>query len=87
MKLENKDIQEKSVEIVLGDLSLHYKRIAVFASYDMEGIINDAVISYLQALQTVVDGIVFITDNFILPTEIDKIKYLVVYAQCSRHKA
>ena len=84
-RFENKDTQGKSVEIVLGDLSLYYKRIAVFASYDPEGKINDAVISYLQALQSVVDGIVFVTDNFILPTEIDKIKNLVVYAQCSRH--
>ena len=82
LKSEN---SKNSTEIVFGNLSLHYKKIAIFASLDSKGIINDAVISYLQALRTVVDGIVFVTDNAVLPAEIAKIEKLVIYAQCGKH--
>ncbi|MDO4184680.1 MAG: rhamnan synthesis F family protein, partial [Rhodospirillales bacterium] len=48
--------------------------------------IADYVIYYLQGLKKVVDGIIFVTDNPILPLELEKIKDLVIYAQCERHE-
>ena len=63
-----------------------YKRLAIFASFNKDGLIADYVIYYLQGLKKVVDGIIFVTDNPILPSELDKIKNLVIYAQCERHE-
>ena len=39
------------------------KRLAVFASYDKNGIVHDAVVAYLKKLRAVADVIVFIADN------------------------
>ena len=63
-----------------------YKRLAIFASFNKDGLIADYVIYYLQGLKKVVDGIIFVTDNPILPLELEKIKDLVIYAQCERHE-
>lgn len=63
-----------------------YKKLAIFASFNKKGIIEDYVVYYLQGLKKVVDGIIFVTDNPILPSEIEKIKDLVIYAQCERHE-
>lgn len=62
-----------------------HKRIAVFASYSSDGTIADYVVYYLKELKKVCDSIVFIADNPIFPTEIEKIKDIVIYAQFERH--
>lgn len=60
-------------------------RIAVFASYDSKGCIAPYVVYYLKGLKTVADQIVFIADNDVKTSELDKIKDLVVYSQCKHH--
>lgn len=62
-----------------------FNRLAVFASFNKDGLILDYVVYYLTELKKVVDGIIFVTDNPILPSELDKIKDIVIYAQCQRH--
>jgi len=71
---------------VSNNVKKRYKRLAVFASFFADGTIPSYVIYYLKELKKVCDGIVFVTDNPIFTTEIDKIKDLVIYAQCERHK-
>ncbi len=63
-----------------------YKKLAIFASFNKDGLIADYVVYYLQGLKKVVDGIIFVMDNPVLPSEIEKIKDLVIYVQCSRHE-
>ena len=63
-----------------------YKKLAIFASFNKDGLILDYVIYYLKELKKVVDGIIFVTDNPIMSSEIEKIKDLVIYANCTRHE-
>jgi len=39
------------------------KRLAVFASYDRNGIVHDFVVNYLKKLRAVADTVVFVADN------------------------
>lgn len=39
-------------------------RIAVFASYDKDGIVHDYILGYLRYLKEVADKIIFIADNY-----------------------
>ena len=61
------------------------KSVAVFASFNTNGVIKDYVIYYLKELRKYVDCIIFVTDNPILEAELDKINDLVSIAKCSRH--
>ena len=61
------------------------KRIAIFASYNRNGIILPYVVYFLRGLKAVADKIVFIADNEICAGEEDKIKDLVVYSRCEHH--
>ena len=61
------------------------KRVAIFASYDRNGVIASYVTYYLQGLKTVADKIIFIADNDVNPEEADKIKGIVVHSQCTPH--
>ncbi|MBP5534336.1 MAG: hypothetical protein J6Y03_02375 [Alphaproteobacteria bacterium] len=61
-------------------------RVAIFASFSDNGKIADYVVYYLTELKRVCDNIIFIADNPIIPTEVEKIKDLVIYAQFKRHK-
>ncbi len=61
-------------------------RIAIFACFAADCKIHDYVIYYLRELKKVCDGIIFIADNPLLPGEIEKLKDLVIYAQCERHE-
>ncbi|MBQ8785057.1 MAG: glycosyltransferase [Alphaproteobacteria bacterium] len=70
----------------LFDNNKSFKRLAVFASFNKDGLILDYVVYYLKELKKVVDGIIFVTDNPILPTELEKIKDFIVYAECQRHE-
>ena len=69
-------------------VTLHreYKRLAIFASFSEDGRIHDDVIYYLTELKKVTDGIIFVADNPVFPSELEKLKHLVVYARCARHQ-
>ena len=78
---------ENSVNLKLsvGKLSFENGRVAVFASFNSKGIVDDYVVYYLRELRKVVDGIVFICDNPVFPEEIKKIEPYVFYIECERH--
>lgn len=61
------------------------KKLAIFASYNEKCVIEDYIVYYLKGLCQVVDGIVFVMDNPVLPGEIDKIQKYVIYVQCECH--
>ena len=61
------------------------KNLAIFASFNKKGIISDYVVYYLKELKKYVDGIIFVADNPVLESELEKIKDLVLIAQCKRH--
>lgn len=61
-------------------------RIAIFASFSQDGMIHDYVIYYLKELKKVCDVIIFVADNPIIPSEIEKIKDIVYLAQFERHE-
>lgn len=60
-------------------------RIAIFASYDKNGIIHDYVIEYLKYLKEIADKIIFIADNYADEQEQNKLKWLVDYVKFSTH--
>lgn len=60
-------------------------RIAVFASYDKDGIVHDYILGYLRYLKEVADKIIFIADNYADKQEQNKLKELVDYAEFSPH--
>lgn len=60
-------------------------RIAIFASYDKNGIIHDYVIEYLKYLKEIADKIIFIADNYADEQEQNKLKGLVDYVKFSTH--
>lgn len=62
------------------------RRMAIFASFSQNASIDDHVIFYLNELKKCVDGIVFVSDNPLLPDQLDKIKNIVIHAQCKRHE-
>lgn len=78
----------KSITKSFIDLSkaYNYKRLAIFASFNKNGLIPEYVIYYLKELKKCVDGIIFVTDNPIMEEELDKIKDYVIFAQCVRHE-
>lgn len=61
------------------------KNLAIFASFNKKGIISDYVVYYLKELKKYVDGIIFVADNPVSETELEKIKDLVLIAKCQRH--
>jgi O-antigen biosynthesis protein len=63
----------------------HRRRIAIFASYSDDNTISDHVVYYLSELRKVVDAIVFVSDNPLLPCELEKIEHLVVHQINGRH--
>lgn len=62
------------------------RRMAIFASFSQNASIDEHVIFYLNELNKWVDGIVFVSDNPLLPDQLDKIKNIVISAQCKRHE-
>lgn len=64
------------------------KRVAVFASYDGQGVVREYVLYYLKELRKVVDAIVFVADNApASEEEVRKLEDLVVYASFVRHQS
>ncbi|WP_051347033.1 rhamnan synthesis F family protein [Oxalobacter paraformigenes] len=66
-------------------IKINKKRLAVFASFNREGVVDDYVVYFLRELKKVVDGIVFVTDNPVFPGELDKIQHYIIHAHCERH--
>lgn len=60
-------------------------RVAIFASFDKDGIVHDYVISYLKRLKRVAEKIIFISDNNAKNEEIKKLSDLVVFSDFSPH--
>ncbi|MBE6461488.1 MAG: DUF616 domain-containing protein [Alphaproteobacteria bacterium] len=60
-------------------------KVAIFASFFTDGIIPDYVVYYLEKLKAVTDNIIFIADNPVFASEMDKIKPYCTYAVCKRH--
>jgi lipopolysaccharide biosynthesis protein len=61
------------------------KRVAIFAHYDKNNIIDDYVVFYLKKLKEVVDSIIFVSDSKIKQEELDKINNLILDSICQKH--
>ena len=62
------------------------KRYAVFAGYNPNGTIEPYVITYLEGLKEITDGIVYITDSPINEKELQKLSHLpIIYQEHNRH--
>ena len=61
------------------------KRIAIFAHYSKDNIIEDYVIYLIKELKKVVDKIIFISDSNVDEKEIKNIKDYIYYYNCSKH--
>lgn len=61
------------------------KRVAVFAHYDKDNIIDDYVIYYLKALKEIFDKIVFVSCQEISSDEILKLDGIADYTICENH--
>lgn len=75
----------ENVKRKFGQVTSEKRRLAIFASFNKNAVIKDYVVYYLKELKKVVDGIVFIMDNPLMPGEIEKIKDYISYAECLRH--
>ncbi len=60
------------------------KRLFLFAAYDAQGCIDDALIYYVRALSKISD-VIFIMDSNADNAQLDKIKPYVLYAAAIRH--
>lgn len=61
------------------------KRLAIFAHYDKQSIIDEYVIFYLESLKKSIDKIIFVSDCFLSATELKKINHLVFQTVCEKH--
>lgn len=61
-------------------------RTAIFSAFMTDGCISEAVVYYLKELKKVVGNIIFIADCPVFPEEVEKIKDIVSYCMCQRHK-
>ncbi len=61
------------------------KRLAIFAHYDKQSVIDEYVIFYLESLKKNVDKIVFVSDCALSESELKKIDHLVFFNICEEH--
>ena len=61
------------------------KPAVIFAAYSADSTVSDYVISYLKALKEITPNIIFITDNPIKKSTINKLKPYVTYLEAKRH--
>jgi lipopolysaccharide biosynthesis protein len=61
------------------------KRLAIFAHYDRDAVIDEYVIRYLDGLRTVAQRILFISDGDLAPTETAKLGALAEFVPSGRH--
>lgn len=79
--------EDAKPEIFINDkVKNSIKRLAIFASFSAEGKIDASVVYYLKELNKVCDAIIFIADNPVIPSEIKKVKELVIYAKFEHHQ-
>lgn len=67
------------------NMPIKHKRLAIFASFNKDGKIKDSVVYYIKNLKEITDRIIFVTDNPIIESELEKIKSYITAARCSRH--
>lgn len=60
-------------------------RIAIFAHFDRDALIDPYVVYYLEALSNVAEHIIFVSDCDINASELNKIENLVSHTICQRH--
>ncbi len=60
-------------------------RVAVFAHYDRDNLIQDYVVFYVQELKKVVDNIIFVSDSDVKLEELNKIKDYVTHSIVGKH--
>ena len=61
------------------------KRIAIFAHFDKENLIEDYVVHYLTELKKVTENIIFVSDSDIYDSELLKIKKIVKFSIIGKH--
>ena len=61
------------------------RRVAIFAHYDKDNIIEDYVIFYLQELKKVAEKIIFVSDSNITESELEKINNIANHAITEKH--
>lgn len=61
------------------------KRYCVFAAYNKENKITKELLFYLEELNKIVDGIVFVMDNPLDIEEKKKLENLTIYNECKKH--
>lgn len=66
-------------------IPIKHKRLAIFASFNKDGIIKESVVYYIKNLKEIADGIIFVTDNPVIESELKKIEKYITIAKCSRH--
>ena len=62
-----------------------HQNTAVFAAYSADGTVSDYVITYLKALKEIAPNIIYITDNQIKRSEINKLKPYITRLEAARH--
>lgn len=67
------------------NIPITHKRLAIFASFNKDGKIKDSVVYYIKNLKEITDGIIFVTDNPVIESELKKIEKYITVAQCLRH--
>jgi hypothetical protein len=63
----------------------HKKRLAIFAHFDKQSIVDPYVITYIKELKNYIDDIIFISDGDLAQEEQDKISHLCVDVLDKRH--
>ena len=61
------------------------KRLAIFAHYDKQCIVDEYVVLYLESLKKSVDKIIFVSDCILSADELKKIDHLVFATICEEH--
>ena len=61
------------------------KRYCVFAAYNNEQKITKELIFYLEELNKISDGVVFVMDNPLDDEEKKKLENLAIYSECRKH--
>ena len=62
------------------------KRLAIFAHYDRDGVIDEHALYYLRGLRPIADRILFVSDSDLRPGEAGKIAGLAEFAGAERHR-
>lgn len=62
-----------------------HARLCVFAAYMEDHLVEDSLLYYLKEILKICDGIIFIADNPICKSELEKIRPYVIYAHFEKH--